>query len=130
MMKLFGVVLGSLLLSFGSTACGGDGAGPGGDAGTDVGTDSDTDSDSDADSDADADSGAGGDAGCTDDPDFVSCGGTPSTCSDMADSYFGCCDGDTLFYCEDGATLGEVPCAEGGLSCCYDPGSNLMGCVE
>jgi hypothetical protein len=124
MTKTCWVALGALLLSFGYTACGGDGSGSDGGTDSDTGTDSDadTDSDSDADSDADTD-----DAGCTEDESYVACDGGPASCADIADSYFGCCDGNSLWYCDDGTTLEGGDC--GDLSCCYDEAGPYMSCI-
>jgi hypothetical protein len=79
----------------------------GGDTDTDTDTDSDTDTDTDSDTDAD-----------------IQCDGTPKTCEgigpDDDTQYYGCCDGEVVYWCEPGSDkLLYRDCSAYEKSCMY-----------
>ena len=76
--------------------------------------------------------GDGGIAECDDSPDagFVECTETPASCDYFADeaaSLYGCCHGNSIWYCDDNYILAGGSC--GGLTCCYDPDMQYMNCI-
>ncbi len=77
--------------------------------------------------------GTGGSSGGT---NVVPCSGTPSTCADLgteqAEQYYGCCAGDTVYWCDDQTGAWELhaaDCVSMGGTCDYDPAFEGMWCV-
>jgi hypothetical protein len=77
--------------------------------------------------------GTGGSGGST----SGSCNGTPSTCADIgADQdaqYYGCCDGETVYWCDDQSGAWEIhdaDCASQNQTCAYEASYDAMWCID
>ena len=105
-MRIFWAITCGAALTFAIAACGSDNLGSGGDE------------DAGAECDDSADAG------------FVECAEAPTSCNDFADeaaSIYGCCHGNSVWYCDDNFILAGGSCAN--LTCCFDPDMEYMNCI-
>ena len=77
--------------------------------------------------------GTGGTGGTS---SFVACNGTPTSCldigSDQTEQFYGCCDGQTVYWCDDQSgtwEIHELDCAANNQQCDFDSTYASMYCI-